>query len=105
MASAKYKEYFQKMMTENQELFAKFAAIHEQYKLNPQVNQQKFNDVGHEIVELMRDWERRLCTVMGKGQYSQYAEKLSEKFWNLARKEYDQIDMVGVKIEMVKAES
>jgi len=105
MAKAKYKEYFQKMKDENQELFEKFAAIHEQYKLNKQVNQAKFNDIGKQVVELIREWERRLCTVMGKGQYSQYAQKLSEKFWNLARKEFDQIDMVGVKIEMVEPES
>lgn len=98
MAKAKYKQYFEQMMEENQEVFERFKPVHEQYKLNREANQAKFNDIGKEVVELVRDWERRLCTVMGRSKYSQYAQKVSEKFWDLVRAEFDQIDMVGVKI-------
>lgn len=99
MSKAKYQQYFEQMVAENQALFDKFGSIHQQYRLNPEANQDKFNDIGSEVVAIVRDWERRLCTVIGKGRYSQYSQQLSEKFWNLVRDSYDQIDMVGVKVE------
>ena len=99
MAKAKYKQYFEQMLEENRELFDKFSAIHEQYRLNQTANQAKFNDIGQEVREVIRDWERRLCTVMGRTRYSKYSQQVSEKFWGLIRDKFSKIDMVGVKVE------
>lgn len=99
MAKAKYKQYFEQMIEENQELFEQFEFIHNQYKQDPQKYQEELNQKGQPVVDIIRDWERRLCAAMGRTRYSKYSEQLSEKFWNLVRQEFDQIDMVGVKIE------
>ncbi len=104
MSKAKYQDYFDQMIEENSELFEKFEAIHEQYKLNKQVNQDKFNDIGKEVREVIREWERKLCGAMERTRYSKYSQKVSEKFWKLIRDKFDQIDMVGVKIEQVEVE-
>jgi hypothetical protein len=36
---------------------------------------------------------------MGRGIYSVYSDKLSQKFWDLVREDFPKIDMVGVKIK------
>ena len=99
MAKAKYKQYFEQMLAEEKELFENFRAIHNEYKINQTALQEKYNLEGERVVAIIRDWERRLCSAMGRTIYSQYAQQVSEKFWDLVRKEFDQIDMVGVKIE------
>ncbi len=101
MAKAKYKQYFEEMKQKNQELFERFKTVHDQYQQDRDKHQDQFNQVGEKVVELVRDWERKLCTVMGKSKYSKYSSKVAEKFWNLVRKEFELIDMVGVKIEKV----
>jgi sugar-specific transcriptional regulator TrmB len=101
MAKAKYKRYFEQMKQENQELFAQFRSIHDQYQQDRDKHQDQFNQIGDKVVKLVRDWERKLCTVMGKGKYSKYSSKVAEKFWDLVREEFELIDMVGVKIEKV----
>ncbi len=99
MAKAKYKKYYELMMEQNRELFDEFRPIHDKYKQNRQQYQQELNEKGKRVVDTIRNWERKLCRAMGKSKYSKYAEKLSEKFWNLVRDDFDQIDMVGLKIE------
>lgn len=99
MARSKYQQYFKQMMEENRELFEEFRPIHAKYKQDKQKYQQEFNDKGQELVDIIRSWERRLCSAMGRTRYGKYAEQLSEKFWDLVREEFDCIDMVGLKIE------
>lgn len=95
--AAKYKEYYQNMIVDNQKLFADFLPIHDEFAAG-EISQEAFNAGGQKVVDTIRDWDRRLCSAMGKGAYSKYAEKLSEKFWGEARKTYSKIDQVGVKI-------
>lgn len=99
MAQAKYKQYYQKMMAENEALFARFRQVHEQYRQNKAKHQPEFDQIGQKVTTLIRDWDKRLCSAMGKTRYAHYSHAVSEKFWNLVREEFDQIDMVGVKIE------
>ena len=48
-------------------------------------------------MDSIRDYDRKLCAQMGKGQYSKFSEQLSEKFWAEVRKIFPKIDFVGVK--------
>ena len=98
MSQAKYKEYYQKMISEDQDLFDSFKEIHDKFAQDKDRWRDKFNEVGRGAVEVVRDWERRLCSAMGKGVYSVYSQQLSEKFWDLVRKEYPLVDLVGVKV-------
>jgi hypothetical protein len=96
MAKTKYQEYFQQMCEQNQELFDEFAEIHQQFEAQPIRYQAIFNGVGRQVTEVVRDWDRRLCSAMGRGQFSQYSQNLSEKFWGLVRDLFPLIDQVGV---------
>ena len=99
MAQAKYKEYYQKMLEREADLFNQFRTVHDNYQQDQSKFQEEFNQVGQKVVDTIHDWERRLCSVMGRSQYASYSQTVSEKFWDLARNDFPQIDMVGVKVE------
>jgi hypothetical protein len=93
----KHEEYYQHMVDENLDLFGDFQDIHDKYAKNPQIWQTKFNLVGEKVVEVIRDWERRLCRESERGQFGKFSASLADKFWTLVRKDYPKIDFVGVK--------
>ena len=95
----KYKEYYQKMVEENAELFESFREIHDLYAKNKFAHQDEFNEIGYEVIEVIRDWERRLCSAMGRGKYSSYSHRLADKFKEEIRKTLPLIDVIGVKIK------
>lgn len=102
MAKTKYNEYYQKMVAENRQLFDEFLKMNDLFREDPEKNADQFHQVGQKVVDKVRDFDRRLCSAMGRGVYSTYSQKLSEKFWDLVRKDFDQIDMVGVKVKLAK---
>jgi hypothetical protein len=93
-----YQETYQLMIDQNQEVFDKFFKIHDLYVLDPKNNQTEFNAIGRQIQDIVRDYERKLCKSTESGQYSKFSTKLSEKFWDLVRKDFPKIDFVGVTI-------
>lgn len=96
MVMRAFQESFQKMLVENKDLFDQFTAVHDAFVMNPEMNKTKFNELGREVTDLIREYERRLCAQMGKGMYSKFTQNLSEKFWGEVRKVYPKIDFVGV---------
>lgn len=98
MAVAKYKQYYQNMIEQNKTVFAAFKLVHDGYS-QAKVSQDDYNKKGMKVIDTIRDWDRRLCSAMGKGAFSKYSEQLSEKFWNEVRKEFPLIDKVGVKVK------
>jgi hypothetical protein len=97
MTMPKYRAYFREMVEQNQALFADFKIIHDEYEKDQVSHQVVFNKQGEVVVELIRDWERRLCGGMEKGNNAKYSANLSEKFWNEVRAFFPMIDYVGVK--------
>ncbi len=93
----KNEEYFQNMLRLNKEQFANFTAIHQAYTLDPRSNQEKFNEVGRDILDIIRDWEDKLCNHSESGKYAKFSAQLSDKFWGLIREKFPKIDYVGVK--------
>jgi len=91
----KFKEYFQRMIEQNQDAFDKFRTVHNEYALNPDPNQENYNTEGGKILKIIKEWESKLCHQQEK-TYSQYAGKLAEKFWEEVRKEYPMIDHIGI---------
>lgn len=85
------------MLEENKELFDEFKPIHDAYVLNPTVNQAKYNAIGSEVMDVIRDYERRLCAKMGAGQYSKFSMNLSEKFMEEIKQIFPKIMFIGVK--------
>lgn len=86
------------MIGENKELFDNFTNIHEAYVLNPQMNQAKFNQIGSEVLDVIREYERKLCGNMNAGKYGAFSSNLSQKFWDEMRKVFRKIDFIGAQV-------
>lgn len=84
------------MLEENKELFDEFEPIHTAYVLNPQANQAKYNAIGSTVMDVVREYERKLCSKMGAGQYSKFSMNLSEKFMEEIKNIYPKIMFIGV---------
>lgn len=91
-----YRKIYQEMYEANKELFDNFLDIHNEYAADPQKWQKIFNEYGKEVVEVMREYERKLCTRMGSGMYSKFSANLADKFWAEIKKTFPKIDFVGV---------
>lgn len=95
----KYKEYYQKMVDENKEVFDAFAKLHVDYSLNQNALQEKFNQEGEKIMEIIRDYENKLCRGTENGMYNHYSAGLADKFQGEVRAHFPLIDNVGLIVE------
>lgn len=91
-----YQAYFQQMMEANKPLFDEFKKIHDAYVEEPDFWKAKYNEVGRDVLDIMRDYERRLCSQSEKGQYGKFSSNLSAKFWAEVKTVFPKIDFVGV---------
>ena len=94
----KYQKYFNQMLEDNKKLFKDFESVHNHYVLEPQKYQEEFNQVGQPVVEVIKEYENRLCGHSEKGIYGKFSSSLAEKFWDLIRRKYPKIDFVGIKV-------
>ncbi len=94
----KYRQYYLQMVTEHPDLFTTFKPIHDAFVTDRVKYSAKFNEAGQKVVDVIRQYDRLLCSGMSRGKFSGYSQQLSEKFWAEVKKEYSHIDMVGVKI-------
>ncbi len=94
----KHEQYFLEMINDRYQQFEKFREVHEKYVRNPTKWQEQFNAEGKIILEIIREWERKLCSHSERGQYGVFSSSLADKFWALVRREFPKIDFVGVKI-------
>ncbi len=94
--SAKFKEYFDLMLKDNKELFENFKDIHDHYVMEPQKYQKVFNDYGKEILEVVQDYENRLCSKSEGSAYGKYSSALADKFRLEVKKYLPKIDSIGL---------
>ncbi len=94
--AAKYKEFFELMIKNNKQAFEDFRKIHDEYALNPDSNQEEFNEEGGKILKIIRQWEDKLCGHSEGSGYGMYASNLAEKFQTEVRREFPKIDSVGI---------
>jgi hypothetical protein len=99
MAAPKYKEYFQKMLDENKEAFDAFAKLHMDYSLDQATLQEKFNMEGEKIMEIVREYENKLCSGTERGMYNHYSAGLADKFQSEVRAHFPLIDNVGLIVQ------
>ena len=92
----KYKEYFNKMLSENSDLFENFRKLHDEYGLNQEGLQNDFNKDGAKIIEIVHEYENRLCANTERGMYNKFSVGLAEKFQLEVRKYFPLIDHVGL---------
>ena len=96
----KYREYYQKMLNNNKKLFGDFQRLHDKYVLDEERWQEKFNEEGEKVLNVIREYENKLCSQSEKGGYSHFTPKLAEKFKEEVRKHFSMIDHIGVKVEV-----
>jgi hypothetical protein len=94
----KFTQTYNQMTKEHADLFDKFKAVHDQYRLDRKTHQNEFNQLGKQIMEIIREFENRLCAGMERGMYGKFSDKVSEKFWDRIKKDYPLIELVGVEI-------
>lgn len=94
----KYKEYFDRMLAENKNIFDSFKQTHDHFAQDRVKYQSEFNHQGEFVLEIIHDWEKRLCSRMEGGKNGVYSANLSEKFRAEIKKVFPMIDLVGVKL-------
>lgn len=97
MATPKYKKFYDLMLSKNGELFKQFSQIHAGFVMDEKKWAEQFHAVGRDVLDVIRDWERRLCAGTEKGGYGQYSAGLSDKFWAEIEKTLPLIKQVGLK--------
>lgn len=92
----KFREYYQRMLAANKELFDGFTKIHLDYSLDEEKNQERFNRVGAEILKVIHEWEGKLCSQSEKAGYGSYTGGLAEKFQAEVKNHFPLIDHIGI---------
>ena len=93
---AKYKEYFDLMLQNNKELFENFKDIHDHYVMEPAKYQKTFNDYGKEILEVVQEYENRLCSKSEGAGFGAYSTKLADKFREEVKRYIPKINSIGL---------
>lgn len=96
MKGTKYQVYYDRAKQQHSQQFAAFKEAHDLYLLDPVKWEKPFNEKGLPVLDILRATERQLCSGMERGGYGAYSSKLAEKFWQVVKKDFSQIDFVGV---------
>ena len=94
--AVKYKAYYRQMVDAHPQEFTAFKAAHDAFVADRKKGRKQFDALGIPLVEVIREWEQRLCSGMERGKYAKYSADLAEKFWEEVKKDYPFIDLVGV---------
>lgn len=94
--SAKYRQLFLDMIESNRDLFLDFKEVHDKF-IEDESYKKEFNEKGAKVVDIIREYERKLTSQQDKGQYSKFSTGLSDRFWDQIRAFLPRIDFVGVK--------
>jgi len=96
MPTPKYKSFIDQMYKDHKACFASFKVIHDNFALDRKKWRKDFDKQGSSVLDIMRDYEHKLCSGMEKGKYASYSIQLSEKYWEEIKKQFKFIDLVGV---------
>ena len=95
----KYRDLIRQMFSENEKLFMEFKDLHDKYAADRKKWQNEYNQMGTQVMEIIRVFEARLCGKSERGGNGVFSPKLADKFWVEIRAFFPLIDFVGVKIK------
>jgi hypothetical protein len=95
---SEYRKMFQLMLEQNQNLFDEFRKVHDLYVIDPNKYQTEYNQTGAKVMDVVIEYERKLCIKMGSGKYGLFSSNLSEKFRGEIRKIFPKFDFIGVQM-------
>ena len=89
------------MINQHRDLWNEFISIHDQYQKDKS-NSVRFHQIGQKLLDIIRLYERKLCSPMEKSINSTFSKNVAEKFWQEIKKDLPLIDQVGVIIKKSK---
>jgi hypothetical protein len=102
MSSTRFREAYDQMIHDNQALFDRFQIIHDAFALNENENRDEFNEVGKEVMNIVRKYEDILCRRSEETGHGGYTTALAEKFQNEVRKNFPKVDSIGIRKLIMK---
>jgi len=84
------------MMEKHEALFSEFAKIHDRYEKDQFKWQKDFNRSGREIMDLVREYEKKLCGKTERGKNAVFSGRLAERFREEVKAYFPLIDFIGV---------
>lgn len=96
--ATKYLEIFNEMVQKHEKEFDAFQELHDKYEKDPKKWQGEFNREGAKIMDIVREYENRLCGHMENTNNATYSANLAEKFRNEIKRYLPKLDMIGVVI-------
>lgn len=96
--ATKFKEMFNEMVTKHEKEFDTFQELHDKYEDDPRKYQAEYNLEGAKIMEIVREYEDRLCGHMENTKNATYSANLAEKFRGEIKRYLPKLDMIGVTI-------
>ncbi len=94
--ATKFKEVFDEMVTKYEKEFDEFQILHDKYEQDPKKWQAEFNLEGGKIMDIVREYEDKLCGKMENTKNSTYSANLAEKFRGEIKRYLPKLDMIGV---------
>lgn len=92
----KSQQYFQDMMESHKDLFDAFKVVHDKYALEPKKFQNQLNELGEDVLRIVRRYENMLCSTSEGGKYGKFSDKTADKFWEFIRGAFPKIDAIGL---------
>lgn len=92
----KSQQYFQDMMESHKDLFDAFKVVHDKYIEEPKKFQQQLNELGDEVLKIIRRYENMLCSQSEGGKYGKFSNKTADKFWEYIRGQFPKVDAIGL---------
>lgn len=86
------------MVEKYEKEFDDFQELHDKYESDPKKWQEAFNREGAKIMDIVRDYENRLCGRMENTMNATYSAGLAEKFRGEIKRYLPKLDMIGVVI-------
>ncbi len=86
------------MIKNHAQEFSTFKILHDKFAKDRMKFQDQYNSEGSAIVDLINEYEKRLCSKMEGGKNGVYSANLAEKFRAEIKRDYPLIDLVGVRL-------
>ena len=91
-----YQKLFQEMLSTHKDLFTQFKDIHDRFAQDQNKYKKEFNEVGTQVLDVIRKYENILCGHSENSGYGKFSSNLSDKFWAEVRSYLPRIDFVGI---------
>jgi len=90
------------MFENHKDIFDEFRPLHDKYHNEPSKHQDEFNEKGAKVMEIIKEWEDKLCSRSEGNGYGSFTASLAEKFMEEIRKEFPMIDRIGLIVTKMK---